>query len=176
MNLVDAINCFPPIFALDLAGDPNDPSHTRGLQVIACFLLSSFTAQSLKILTKFVKTGQFDLRMLAKTGGMPSSHSCSTMGMAVTVGIIEGFLSVAFGIALVLSMIVMYDAAGVRRSVGLQSKVLNQIIVELFSDHPQFHGERIKELLGHTPFEVIVGALLGAIIAWVFNILITGRL
>jgi acid phosphatase family membrane protein YuiD len=164
------------LFAINFAPHGSDPSQTRGLQAIACFLLASFTAQSLKILSKFVKTGQFDFRMLAKTGGMPSSHSCSTMGMAVTVGIIEGFTSVAFGIALVLSMIVMYDAAGVRRSVGLQSKVLNQIIVELFSDHPQFHSERIKELLGHTPFEVIVGAALGCLIAWVFNVLITGQL
>src|SRR5947209_939315 len=111
----------------------------RGLQVIVAFFMCSFTAQALKIITKFIRTGKVDFRMLAKTGGMPSSHSCSTMGMAVTVGLIQGFTSVEFAIALVLSMIVMYDAAGVRRSVGMQAKVINQVIVEVFSEHPQFH-------------------------------------
>src|SRR5207244_2507190 len=124
---------------------------------------------ALKIFTKLARTGQFDFRMLAKTGGMPSSHSCSTMGMAVSVGLIEGFNSTSFAIALVLSLIVMYDAAGVRRTVGLQAKVLNKVIAEIFSEHPEFHPERIKEFLGHTPFEVLVGAALGAIIAWLFN-------
>jgi acid phosphatase family membrane protein YuiD len=65
----------------------------------------------------------------------------------------------------------MYDAAGVRRTVGLQAKVLNQMMTELFSEHPRLSGERIKEFLGHTPFEVLVGAILGSVIAIVFNIL-----
>jgi hypothetical protein len=66
-------------------------------------------------------------------------------------------------------MIVMYDAAGVRRTVGLQAKVLNQMVTELFSDHPHLSSERIKEFLGHTPIEVLVGAALGSAIAWAFN-------
>lgn len=146
----------------------------RGWQVVTVTVLCSFIAQSLKILTKLIRTGHFDLRLMAKTGGMPSSHSCCTVGMAVSVGLIEGFNSVSFAIALCLALIVMYDAAGVRRTVGLQAKVLNQIMTELFSEHPTLSPERIKEFLGHTPVEVFVGATLGSIIAWAFNSLTQG--
>jgi acid phosphatase family membrane protein YuiD len=141
----------------------------RGWQVIAVTIFSSTFAQVLKVITKLCRTGQLDLRMIATTGGMPSSHSCCTMGMAVSVGLIEGFNSVSFAIALCLAFIVMYDAAGVRRTVGLQARVLNQMMVELFSEHPKLSSERIKEFLGHTPVEVFVGAALGIVIALVFN-------
>ena len=147
------------------------PGAQRGWQVIVVSLLCSFLAQSAKIITKLIKTGHLDLRMMAKTGGMPSSHSSCTMGMAVSVGLIEGFNSVSFAIALCLAMIVMYDAAGVRRTVGLQAKVLNEMMSELFSEHPHLSSARIKEFLGHTPIEVLVGAVAGTVIAWVFNIL-----
>lgn len=146
-----------------------DPALNRGWQVIACTLLCSFVAQLFKLVTKFVRTGKLDLRVMAKTGGMPSSHSSCTMGMAVSVGLIEGFNSVSFAIALCLAMIVMYDAAGVRRTVGLQARVLNQMMEELFSDHPQLSAARIKEFLGHTPIEVLIGAALGSAIAIAFN-------
>lgn len=148
-----------------------DASMERGWQVIAATLIGSFLAQSVKIITKLIKTGHLDLRMMAKTGGMPSSHSCCTMAMATTVGFICGFNSVSFAIALCLALIVMYDAAGVRRTVGLQAKVLNEMMNELFSEHPKLSSERIKEFLGHTPIEVLVGAAFGIVIAWVFNIL-----
>ena len=146
------------------------PPGDRGWQVIAVTLLCSFLAQSVKIIAKLLRTGQLDLRMLAKTGGMPSSHSCCTMGMAISVGLIEGFNAVSFAIALCLAIIVMYDAAGVRRTVGLQAKVLNQMMLEVFSEHPRLSSARIKEFLGHTPFEVLVGAAMGTVIAWCFNL------
>lgn len=146
------------------------PMHDqRGWQVILVTVLCSCIAQLAKIVTKLLRTGHLDFRLIAKTGGMPSSHSCCTVGMAVSVGLIEGFNSVSFSIALGLALIVMYDAAGVRRTVGLQAKVLNQIMTELFSEHPKLSSERIKEFLGHTPVEVFVGAALGAVIAVVFN-------
>jgi acid phosphatase family membrane protein YuiD len=147
----------------------NAPHDPRGWQVIVVTLLCSGFAQFIKILSKFIKTGKIDWRILAKTGGMPSSHSSCTMGMAVSVGLIEGFNSVSFAIALSLALIVMYDAAGVRRTVGLQARVLNQMMTELFSEHPRLSSERIKEFLGHTPKEVFVGAILGSVIAYVFN-------
>lgn len=146
------------------------PMHDqRGWQVILVTVLCSCIAQLAKIVTKLLRTGHLDLRLLAKTGGMPSSHSCCTVGMAISVGLIEGFNSVSFAIALAFALIVMYDAAGVRRTVGLQAKVLNQIMTELFSEHPKLSSERIKEFLGHTPVEVFVGAALGTVIAVVFN-------
>jgi acid phosphatase family membrane protein YuiD len=149
------------------------PAHAfsgqRGWQVILVTVMCSTIAQLVKIIAKFFRTGRIDWRMLAKTGGMPSSHSCCTMGMAVSVGLIEGFNSVPFAIALCLAMIVMYDAAGLRRTVGLQAKVLNQIMEEIFSEHPHLSPNRIKEFLGHTPVEVFAGAALGSVIAWIFN-------
>ncbi|HEY9773203.1 MAG TPA: divergent PAP2 family protein [Planktothrix sp.] len=145
------------------------PAYHRGWQVITVTLLCSLLAQVVKLLWKLIKTGKLDLRVMAKTGGMPSSHSSCTMGMAVSVGLIEGFNSVSFAIALCLAMIVMYDAAGVRRTVGLQARVLNQMMEELFSDHPHLSSARIKEFLGHTPIEVLVGAALGSAIAYAFN-------
>lgn len=141
----------------------------RGWQVVVVTFLSSFLAQFVKVLAKLFTTGKLDLRILAKTGGMPSSHSCCTMAMATSVGIIEGYNSVSFAIALCLASIVMYDAAGVRRTVGLQARVLNKMIEEIFSEHPHISGERIKEFLGHTPKEVLVGALFGIAIAYTFN-------
>lgn len=153
-----------------VGGAAADPGASRGWQVILVTVLCSFLAQTVKIVWKLMRTGHLDLRMMAKTGGMPSSHSSCTMGMAVSVGLIEGFNSVSFAIALCLALIVMYDAAGVRRTVGLQAKVLNQMMTELFSEHPRLSGERIKEFLGHTPFEVLVGAAMGSVIAWAFNL------
>ncbi|MBX9573141.1 MAG: divergent PAP2 family protein [Candidatus Obscuribacterales bacterium] len=162
-----------PIFAATaLQAQTNNPGGTadeRGWQVVVVTFLSSFLAQFVKVLAKLFTTGKLDLRILAKTGGMPSSHSCCTMGMATSVGIIEGYNSVSFAIALCLASIVMYDAAGVRRTVGLQARVLNKMIEEIFSEHPHISGERIKEFLGHTPKEVLVGALFGIAIAYTFN-------
>jgi acid phosphatase family membrane protein YuiD len=166
--LLSLITCVP--FAIDKAHLTLPLGNNRGWQVIVVTVLCSLIAQLLKIATKLVKTGKLDLRVIAKTGGMPSSHSCCTMGMAVSVGLIEGFNSVSFAIALCLALIVMYDAAGVRRTVGLQAKVMNQIMTELFSEHPRLSSERIKEFLGHTPVEVFVGAALGSVIAWWFDV------
>ena len=96
--------------------------------------------------------------------------------MAVSVGLIDGFNSVTFAIAFCLAIIVMYDAAGVRRTVGHQARILNEMVLELFSDHPKLSSERIKEFLGHTPVEVLVGAALGAAIAYIFNCWALGKL
>jgi acid phosphatase family membrane protein YuiD len=152
------------------------PVEHRGGQVILVSFISSFIAQALKTVSKLARTGHLDFRTMAKTGGMPSSHSATTMAMATSVGLIEGFDSVPFAIALCLAIIVMYDAAGVRRTVGLQAKVLNQMMVEIFSEHPHISGERIKEFLGHTPIEVLVGAAMGILIAWTFNLWAIQRL
>lgn len=153
---------------------PGLPSHLppvehRGGQIILVSFIASFFAQALKVVFKLARTGYVDMRQISKTGGMPSSHSATTMAMATSVGLIEGFDSVSFAIALCLAVIVMYDAAGVRRTVGLQAKVLNQMITEIFSEHPHISTERIKEFLGHTPIEVLVGAAMGILIAWTFN-------
>jgi len=158
------------------AGVPQHPGDGRGWQVICVTFLASFLAQFVKVISKLLSTGKIDLRMISRTGGMPSSHSCCTMAMAISVGLIDGYNSVSFAIALCLAAIVMYDAAGVRRTVGLQAQVLNKMIEEIFSEHPHISGERIKEFLGHTPKEVLVGAAFGILIAYSFNYCATSRL
>lgn len=166
MELIDSL-----ISSFTLAQTPPQSGwHGRGWQVVAAFFLCSFMAQATKIVMKLLRTGHFDWRMLSKTGGMPSSHSCSTMGMAATVGYIEGFSTAIFGVALCLAFVVMYDAAGVRRSVGLQAKVLNSMMEELWSENHQISSQRIKEFLGHTPLEVLVGAAMGWAISYGFNL------
>jgi len=99
---------------------------------------------------------------------MPSTHSAISMCVAVSIGCKEGWDSSLFALAMVISMIVMADAAGVRRATGEQAKILNRIILEFFEEI-KIKDERLKELVGHTPFEVIVGAIIGIVISTVLS-------
>lgn len=123
-------------------------------------LLIAFAVQVYKFLYEWVLRRDFDLRVLTRSGGMPSSHSAMVTSLASTVGFRSGPQSDAFAISVIFAFIVMYDAAGVRQSAGKQAKVLNQIIRELFMGQP-VSEEELKELIGHTPVEVFVGALIG---------------
>jgi len=126
-------------------------------------------AQLLKVFTALIRKQQIDLRLFVSTGGMPSSHSAMVCALATSVAIVQGFNSVAFGIAAILAMVVMYDAASVRRWVGRQSVVLNRIVKEIRFRRPLAELERdLREFIGHTPFEVIIGAVLGITIAWLW--------
>lgn len=107
------------------------------------------------------------LKWIYETGGMPSSHSATVSCLATTMGLYYGFQSMIFLMSLIFSMIIMFDAAGVRRNMGRQAKVLNQMIDE-FSRKGAFGEDRLKELLGHTPVEVFAGAFLGIVIAYLF--------
>jgi hypothetical protein len=121
-------------------------------------------AQILKVIINSIRERRLNLWYMTTMGGMPSSHSATVAGLATAVGVREGFRSTLFAIALVFAFVVMYDAAGVRRAAMHQARILNQIIDELFQGHP-ISETRLRELLGHTPFEVIVGAVLGAVVA-----------
>lgn len=119
-----------------------------------------FAAQFLKIFTKRYKKGVWDLRAMVDSGGMPSSHSSLCAGITAAIAVQQGFGSPLFAACLCFSVIVMYDAMGVRRHAGKQAEVLNKVIDELLDDHPV--GEvKLKEVLGHTPRQVVCGALLG---------------
>lgn len=122
-------------------------------------------AQALKFLVYSLRDRRINLRYLTTMGGMPSSHSATVAGLATAVAVREGVRSTVFALALVFAFVVMYDAAGVRRAAMAQAKILNQIIDELFQGHP-ISETRLRELLGHTPFEVLIGALLGIVIAY----------
>ena len=100
---------------------------------------------------------------------MPSSHSATVSALATSIAMVEGIGSVAFGISVILAAIVMYDAAGVRQSVGRQSIVLNRIIAELRDRRPIAELEHnLRVFIGHTPFQVIVGSAMGIIVAWLW--------
>ena len=139
-----------------------------GLEIILSAIIANFLAQIYKFIVFIIVNKQINFKRLFQTGGMPSSHSSFMMAMTTSTGIIAGFNSVAFAIALTISFVVMYDAAGLRRAVGKQASVLNQIVAEIFSEHPHLSTQKFKELLGHTPFEVLVGAILGIAVAiWI---------
>lgn len=126
-------------------------------------LLAWTIAQATKVILTSMRQRHLNLRVLAEMGGMPSSHAAIVMGLTSAVGRVNGYGSVAFAIALIFSVVVMYDAQGVRRAAGRQASVLNRLVDDLFSQH-EIKEDRLRELLGHTPFEVLVGALLGILI------------
>ncbi len=117
-------------------------------------------AQVSKTILELFQKRRLLLSRLVSSGGMPSSHSALVTGLATATGRIAGLESPAFAITVVLAGIVMYDAAGVRRAVSIQARILNQMIDEAFQGHPMAE-KRLRELIGHTPIQVLVGALLG---------------
>jgi acid phosphatase family membrane protein YuiD len=123
-------------------------------------LSAAATVQVFKFLWEWIRNGVRDLRVLGRAGGMPSSHAAMVTSLTTALGYNYGLDSPFFAISAILAIIVMYDARGVRQESGRQAKVLNQILRELFSGQPISEQELI-ELLGHTSFEVIVGALVG---------------
>ena len=126
-------------------------------------------AQILKTLIALFQGKGLDFRYLFSSGGMPSSHSVIVTALATTAGMVEGFDSAVFGISAILASIVLYDAAGVRQAVSQQAIVLNRIVREIRHREPLTKIEAdLRELIGHTPFQVVVGALLGIIFAWLW--------
>ena len=140
--------------------------HNNGFEVLFNAIFAAFIAQVLKVIGYFVTHRKLNFKIFTTTGGMPSSHSAGVVGLATTVGIIGGYTSIDFAIATGTALVVMYDAAGVRRAAGKIAATLNKIKEEIYSHNPALIGEKLKELLGHTPFEVFVGAILGVIVAY----------
>ncbi len=127
--------------------------------------ISWAVAQVLKVLVELLWRHKLNLRLLTSAGGMPSSHSASVCALTAAIALREGTSSTLFVLSLVFAIIVMYDAAGVRRAASIQARILNQIIDELFQGHP-ISETRLRELIGHTPIEVVAGAALGVAGAW----------
>lgn len=137
-------------------------------QILYVTLVSWFIAQALKVILTLIKEKKFNIYRFVGSGGMPSSHSSLVMALSTSVGLRNGWSSSLYAISLAFALIVMYDAAGVRRSVGKQAIILNQIIEDK-AKHKPIGEQRLKELIGHTPYEVFAGAILGIFIA---NVLI----
>ncbi|MGK7912916.1 MAG: divergent PAP2 family protein [Synechococcus sp.] len=128
-------------------------------------LLSSLLAQGLKLIVRYFESKRIDFHVLVETGGMPSSHAALVSALSTGIGLQEGWSSPLFAASVVFAFIVMYDAAGIRQAAGKQARVLNQMVDELFGEKHRFSEEKLKELLGHTPIQVIAGAVLGSIFA-----------
>jgi len=128
-------------------------------------LVAWVIAQAAKVTLTSVRERRLNLRVLAVTGGMPSSHSAIVMGLTAAVGRHAGLASAPFAIALIFTFVVMYDAAGLRRAAGRQAEVLNRLVEDLV--HMRGVQEaRLRELLGHTPTEVLVGAVIGLVVGF----------
>ncbi|MGQ0601966.1 MAG: divergent PAP2 family protein [Anaerolineales bacterium] len=124
-------------------------------------------AQAIKPPLRYITHREWNWGLLISAGGMPSSHSALMIGATVAIGLQEGFDSAIFAVAWVISMIVIYDATGVRRQAGDHARILNLMIDELFTGHPLAEKE-LKERLGHTPREVLGGVVLGLVTAIIF--------
>lgn len=131
-------------------------------------ILAWCLAQLIKVTLGVIKVKKFDFRWLIGTGGMPSAHASGASALAITAGFDYGFNSGIFALAMVFAIVTMFDAQGVRRSTGSQAKILNKVMEDIYWKG-RIHEERLKELIGHTPVEVIVGSIIGILIAIIFQ-------
>jgi len=147
-----------------------------GYEALFVALTVPLIAQTIKFSLHLIFNKKIDFRLFTTTGGMPSAHSAFVVGLSTSVGLICGFQSIEFAIALVNALVVMYDAAGVRRAAGRQAACLNRIMEDFYKHEIQEIGGRLKELLGHTPHQVFWGAILGIFYAYYMHIWFISKL
>lgn len=136
-----------------------------GNPIVVTTIVAWFTAQVLKVLIELITEKSFDLSRFVGSGGMPSSHAAFVTSLATAVARVEGVGSGTFAVAMALALVVMYDAAGVRRASGQHAKLLNWMVEHWYDSTPEDEfSKRMKELIGHTPIEVLAGAVLGLVI------------
>jgi len=133
-------------------------------RVLVAGLSAWALAQIIKIPLDYVRTRRWNWALLFTTGGMPSSHTSLMTATAHAIGLYQGFASPLFAMAVAITMIVVYDAANVRRQAGIHAQRINVIFDELLRGHP-INEKDLREVLGHTPLEVVGGILLGLVIA-----------
>ena len=138
--------------------------HIMTNQIFVAASVSWILAQMIKMIVYYRQYHRLNFRLLVGTGGMPSAHSAFVSGMACMVGFKDGWSSSIFVLALCLALLIMSDAAGVRRAVGRQAVVLNHLADEVYAGKG-LQTERLRELLGHTPLQVFAGAFLGILMA-----------
>ena len=141
-----------------------------GNQVLVSAVMGWVVAQFLKTLIDFALNKSFNAERLVGSGGMPSSHSATVCGMTTAAMLKYGVGSFEFAVSFVVSMVVMYDAIGVRRETGKQAKLLNSILSENpLKLNAEVLQEKLKEYVGHTPLQVMAGAILGILLALGMN-------
>ena len=136
--------------------------------ILLSALVGWLLAQIIKIPLEYLKTRQWNWALLISTGGMPSSHTAIVSGLAMGIGLWEGFDTAYFAISFVLAMVVVYDATGIRRQAGQHAQLINAIINDLASGHPikEQQQKQLRELLGHTWYEAIGGIAWGILVTW----------
>lgn len=140
-----------------------------GMEALFNALIAAVVAQILKVFYFLIIHKKINFKIFTTTGGMPSSHSAGVVALSATVAFIDGFYSTTFAIALGYAFVVMYDAAGIRRSAGKIAATMNRVMEEFYAHRPSVAGEKLKELLGHTPLEVFMGAIVGAVVAYIIH-------
>lgn len=136
--------------------------------IIFTTLLAWFIAQTFKVLLGVITEKRFNFKWFVGTGGMPSSHAAAVSALATSVGLHEGFATPLFAIALLFAIVVLFDAQGVRHASGRQAEVLNRILDDIYWKK-RIKEDRLKELLGHTPVEVLTGTAVGIVVALFFS-------
>ncbi len=137
-----------------------------GNKILDVVTVSWFIAQFYKVIASLVTKKRINLKRMFETGGMPSSHSSTVSALTTAVGIIYGVSSALFAVSAIFAIIVMHDASGIRRAAGEQAGILNKLSESLNSlFENKFQQENLRELLGHTRIEVIVGTILGIAVA-----------
>ncbi len=137
-------------------------------RVLVVSLIAWLLAQTIKLLIYVYRDRRIDLRHLVSSGGMPSSHSALVTALATATALTEGPRSAVFAVAVIFAAVVMYDAAGVRQAVSIQARILNRMLDEIFMEQ-RFNEKRLRELIGHSPVEVVVGGSLGLLVAWLLT-------
>ena len=141
-------------------------------EILTVSLLSWFVAQVLKTIINFVLLGRFQLERMWGDGGMPSAHSATVTAMVIATARSEGIHSAIFAVAAVVAIITMHDAMGVRRETGEQAKVLNQMIDQWIDisekNAPFLQNMHLKEMVGHTPLQVVAGVLVGIAVGFLY--------
>ncbi|RLD62739.1 MAG: divergent PAP2 family protein [Bacteroidetes bacterium] len=141
-----------------------------GNNILDVVFVAWFIAQFYKVISGLIVDKKLIIKRFWETGGMPSSHSSTVSALTTSVGIVYGTATPLFAISIIFSIIVLYDAAGIRRAAGKQARVLNQLGVTLnkfFNE--RLNEEKLKELLGHTPVEVLIGTIVGVAVAFIFK-------
>ena len=132
--------------------------------ILSVTIVAWIFTQTVKVTLGVIREKKFNFRWLIGTGGMPSSHAAGATALALSSGLELGFSSPIFALAFVFAIVTMFDAQGVRRSAGEQAEILNKILEDIYFQGKIKEG-KVRELLGHTPIQVLTGSIIGALIA-----------